>query len=182
VRHQFKTPECDEMTFATMIERASAVPEMEKHYYWIDIFFKNQHYVETDKQKLAEYLTRQIKMAGTLVLCMDRVPKPAPFSRVWCLYEILIAIDGEAALLDIAMSFGAGLTIYHRRGDEGLSTEMVESIDVRLAEATKEDDKRMIMELIENKVGAEDMTNQLRGTLAPAVQKLQHDMMILWPV
>ena len=80
----------------------------------------------------------------------------------------------------MALGFGAGLKVYHSRGEEGFVHEVVSSIDVRHAQATREEDKVMIMELIEAKVGADEMTNRLRDAVRPQIKQLQTDMLQLW--
>jgi hypothetical protein len=163
-----------------MLADLEELPAMDKHYYWIDIFFKNQHYVESNEEALAAYLTSHIQAAGRVALIVDRIPKPSAFTRVWCLYEILIALDNDNAELEPCLSFGAGLVLYHNRSDEGFAKEVACHIDVTRSEATKESDKIMIDHIIENKIGAQEMTRLLRRQVQPSLEKLMERMIVLW--
>ena len=180
VRHQLKTPAVDEMNLEEITKAVSEIPFMERNYYWIDIFFKNQHYIETNEEALAAYLTNTIKGAGRVALIVDTLPRPSAFSRVWCLYEILIALDDQNADLEPCLSFGAGLVVYHNRSDEDFAKQVVAAIDVTQSEATKATDKAMIDHIIEQKIGAEEMTRLLRGQVQPSLERLMVNMTRLW--
>ena len=115
-----------------------------------------------------------------MALIVDTLPRPSAFSRVCCLYEILIALDDQNADLEPCLSFGAGLVVYHNRSDEDFAKQVVAAIDVTQSEATKATDKAMIDHIIEQKIGAEEMTRLLRGQVQPSLERLMVNMTRLW--
>eukprot|EP00037_Helgoeca_nana_P016011 m.150288 g.150288 ORF g.150288 m.150288 type:complete len:546 (-) comp23294_c0_seq1:332-1969(-) len=69
----------------TLVEKE--LPSTTENFYWIDIFSKNQHMVESDTTaaELAE-MVRSID--GGAVLVMHPLESPRMLSRVWCLFEM----------------------------------------------------------------------------------------------
>ena len=60
-------------------------------YFWIDIFLKNQHVVNSDDTE-AE-LAETVRSCGNIMLILTPLKQPAMLQRIWCLFEIERALS-----------------------------------------------------------------------------------------
>lgn len=67
-------------------------------YLWIDLFSLRQHAINTEVVHIAA-IERQV---GLVVLVVDPWDKPVALTRVWCIYEMVHALD-DSAHLDLAL-------------------------------------------------------------------------------
>ena len=95
-----------------------------------------------------------IKFIGHTCLVLSPWRDPLPLTRAWCLWEILKTVESSGATLTIqlppseAASFEEALV----RDFDSIATSL-SKIDVRRAEAFKEEDRRMIHTAVEAGVG-----------------------------
>jgi len=81
-----------------------------EHFYWIDIFAKNQHVIESEST--AFELAQTVRcIAGGVVLVLHPLTEPRMLQRVWCLYEMHQAIAHGLPLVGLP-SFG-GMMLLH---------------------------------------------------------------------
>ena len=59
------------------------------HVFWLDIFFKNQHAIESDGTM--EELANSVETIGTTVVVCHPMPAPLTLRRSWCLFEVYIS-------------------------------------------------------------------------------------------
>ncbi|KXZ48686.1 hypothetical protein GPECTOR_26g589 [Gonium pectorale] len=180
------------MQLVTVTIYNDAPPQHDGGPYWIDIFCKNQHVPIRESD-----LTDNILRSSAVVLAVHPWPKPLLTTRVWCLFEVLTAAQSkvdmrlkfcQAAAGQLQGGFAKKYTqwnyskVYDDCIKGGLSSvltgagELVEAIDVQQAEATVASDRDMIMRLIQQSVGAEEMNRLVREMLttglASAAQEL----------
>jgi len=139
------------------------------NYYWIDIFNKNQHVVNSSGTILE--LARCIKELKHTVLILHPSDRWA-LSRVWCLFEVLNTLQSEAKM-SVALSFRFIDVLEDQRIEDlnqvpqGPSwTELrryqaFQKIDVRTAEASIPEDKELIFKKIEESVGFDLMNERV---------------------
>ena len=102
-------------------------PEVKENYYWIDIFCKNQHIVESDET--ADELKRTVSSVAEIVLILNPLRDPIMLSRVWCLFEMfealvckvkitgLVSISCMLDLNNIIMKDRSlGAAVFHNKG------------------------------------------------------------------
>lgn len=149
-------------------------------YFWLDIFCKNQHDIDSDDT--AVELSTTLKQTGQAMLVLEPLDNPISLSRVWCLFEVLTCVKAEVGM-DIAPSF-AGMhsmddLVLHNRGKLVSATvadpmvgalvahrgEMCGSIHVEQAKAAVEHDRKMILDLVDNTVGTDRMNGIVRQTV-----------------
>ncbi|KAG2428762.1 hypothetical protein HXX76_011463 [Chlamydomonas incerta] len=142
---------------ALQIKGVDAALEVSEEYpepYWIDIFHKNQHQVVA-----VHDLSENLKAAG----------------RVWCLFELMTAIqvevpvrlypsqpayDGFQAMLEDdggSAAWGANTKVSPQLLAE------VDTLDVSTAQATVAADKDMILGMIRDSIGIDSMNAQVRA-------------------
>ena len=110
---------------------------------------------------------------GTLLLCCSAGPtgapgweRPAPFARVWCLFEVFVAIVEDVA---VVVCLGpADMTAFRKAlNANGMArvSEALAGLDARDAGASVPSDKDMIMADIDASVGIEAFNERVRGTM-----------------
>ena len=145
-------------------------------YYFVDMFVLNQHQLtknctsDVDKRRqLVDGLRFSLQACGTLLLCCTAGPtgigweSPAPFSRVWCLFEIDIAV---AEGVSVVVRFAPKDMVEFRQAmlKDGLNRveRVLGSLDARHASASVPSDKDMILGSIEATVGLESFNERVR--------------------
>jgi chromosome segregation ATPase len=100
---------------------------------------------------------------------------PVPFRRVWCLFELYIAITLSAKVImhfpaEDALGFYSKL----RRNEEvkaGVETvALVPTIDAKQAQATMESDRERIFQEITDSIGMDEFNRQLQEYLEEAMR------------
>jgi len=130
-----------------------AIGNMSKHrvpsHVWLDVVCYNQHQEEVIA--IAEEMKSVIRSIGKLMLPMVNT---APFSRLWCLWELLCAHDTEADILIEEPN-----TNVH---DLGLVARAFRKIFVSVEQlkTTLPDDRRQILEAMVATFGSIEATNE----------------------
>ena len=146
--------------------------------YWICTFSNSQWHVKEELgngrwQDSSFYLAlRSLECRGTAMI-MDELVQP--LKRIWCLFEvyqtILLSQSGRSQGLFLCTSTGV-----LQEGKAGTDVavgvaQAVECLDTRAAQATSEEDRKMIHELIEDMPGGFDAMNSfLRKTICEALR------------
>ncbi|KAG2487415.1 hypothetical protein HYH03_013983 [Edaphochlamys debaryana] len=133
-------------------------------FYWVDIFAVTQHFVGDIKDHPDCDFPSVIKAArGGVLFSMAPWRNPLSVKRVWCLFEALTAlsISREINLLtdpfDSTAKVDTLLPLFTR--------QVVDSLDVRNAEATVEKDRDYILGLAERTLGITTFNTKLRQAL-----------------
>ncbi|KAG2441494.1 hypothetical protein HXX76_003116 [Chlamydomonas incerta] len=142
--------------------------EFYNHRYWIDIYHKNQH------QSVAVHdLSDNLRLAGKVALVVHPFPSPLALTRVWCLFEIMTAIQVSVPIKPFpSQAAYAGFQGMMGGNDWGgiakseitpeLEAEM-DRLDVSTAQATVAADKDMILGMIRDSMGVDSMNAQVRA-------------------
>ena len=107
-----------------------------------------------------------IKFIGHTCLVLSPWRDPLPLTRAWCLWEILKTVESRGAMLTIQLppSEAASFEEALRRDFASIATSL-SKIDVRRAEAFKEEDRRMIHTAVEAGVGFTALNHVVSGEL-----------------
>ena len=149
--------------------RAYSTTCSEPPFFFLDTMAINQHTFflgsTSDKNAQDELLgglRSSLRACGNLVLvCMsgpDGAPgwmAPAPFKRIWCLFEIYIALTSE---LPIAIQFGGVdehdfRVALHSSGGRKRIAGALTTIDAERAQASIETDRDHILAVVEREMG-----------------------------
>mmetsp|Transcript_23615 Transcript_23615/g.35124 ORF Transcript_23615/g.35124 Transcript_23615/m.35124 type:complete len:292 (-) Transcript_23615:422-1297(-) len=157
-----------------------------KNYYWIDLFCKNQWL----PAPAAEEFRRSIREPGKVVVCLHPFPRALPFSRIWCIFELMTVISEDADLvcsLSHSMYREVGELMYEsdkkrdsmdQKRDKillDIRDKLIGSIDVRNATASVESDIAMILDQVSQlSGGANAMNDIVRHRLDNAVHDVQN--------
>ena len=121
---------------------------------WLDVFTINQH-IQTnhDFSWWSTTFKDAIRNFGCVVMVISPWENPLPFTRAWCLFEIYSATITNSTF-DVAMTipqekkFTAAIM-----EDVGSYFDMLAMIDLRQSEASFENDKLQIFDVIERSCG-----------------------------
>jgi hypothetical protein len=93
---------------------------------------------------------------------------PVPFRRVWCLFELYIAITLSAKVI---MHFPAedAVGFYSKLRNEE-TVALVPTIDAKQAQATMESDRERIFQEITDSIGMDEFNRQLQEYLEGAMR------------
>ena len=169
------------MTMIREHEQARAVAGEPPAAYFFDQFILNQWDMYKDCtceaarcEELIDGLRMSLRACGTLLLCCTAGAegvgweRPAPLSRVWCLFETFVAIVEE---VKVVVRFAPQDMAEFRRALNKGGMERVhkalDGLDARDASASVESDKAMILGDIEATVGLDVFNQRVReGLLA----------------
>ena len=155
--------------------------------YWFDNCVLNQHkFAKLDwndpeqRQASIDALQYSVRACGTVLLCCTKGPteaagweSPAPFARVWCVFEIYVAITKQA---NIVLQFAPRDAIEFRKALQKDGMARVEKalaeLDARAAGASVASDKEMILEEIETTVGVEEVNRRVRERVLAGYRRI----------
>lgn len=114
-----------------------------ENYYWVDIFCKNQHKIQSDDT--ADELQRTVACIQSVLLVLNPLNDPVLLSRVWCLFEMCEAMKSEVDIAGVA-SIGCMLelndiimrerstnaTTFHHRGKTSGQSRTKKSFPLRM--------------------------------------------------
>jgi len=115
-------------------------------------------------KRLNDNLRKAITTSSRVMLVLDSWDYPAPLSRCWCLYEVYVAYANNIPLTmafsgQAALGFVDGL-----KKNQHKLEHLINSVDARDGQATKEDDRRMILRKIQT-VGFDRYNKFISSTL-----------------
>ena len=131
----------------------------------------NQHQLSTNctvdefKQKqLIDALKFSVRACGSMLLCCTAGPtgapgweSPAPFSRVWCLFEVFVAITEKVGVtVRLAKKDEYEFRLALEQGGMRRVESALASLDAQKASAMVPSDRTMILEAIETSVGLDE--------------------------
>jgi hypothetical protein len=132
------------------------------------------------QEMMLKTLNESIAVPGKMLCMLHPWDAPVPLTRVWCLWELHCAIKLGAEVI-MCFSSGQAKEFYERlkqlqlqQQAGGMSTKgegLVPTIDVRKAQATKEEDRVRIFTEIEDTVGIERFNAQLQDFMEAALQE-----------
>jgi hypothetical protein len=97
---------------------------------------------------------------------------PVPFRRVWCLFELYIAITlGAKVIMHFPAEDAAGFYSKLRKDEADVETAaLVPTIDAKQAQATMEGDRVRIFQEITDSIGMDEFNRQLQEYLEGAMR------------
>jgi len=150
------------------------------NYYFVDQFALNQHEFAKDcTQKQIEdmmlaTLKESIRVPAQMICLLHPWQDPVPFRRVWCLFELYIAITLSAKVI---MHFPAedAVGFYSKLRNEEVKADvetvaLVPTIDAKQAQATMESDRERIFQEITDSIGMDEFNRQLQEYLEGAMR------------
>jgi len=131
--------------------------ELSGTYYWWDLFCQNQHVVED----VMGSFDRAISQCNSFSMTIPNPAQPIALQRVWCLFEIMSAVQGKNK--DIRIFCNPAVKIPNANNE----------VDIRNAEATVAADKTMILELVEERIegGCDALNERVRKVLLNGMHK-----------
>ena len=154
--------------------------------YFLDMLLLNQHRLkrefedESKREKLTDALRDCLKACGRVVLCCAAGPSgvgwesPAPLGRIWCLYEIYVAITEDD--VQITMQLGPSDAIQFRQAvnKDGLARveRALAAVNARDASATMPEDLATILGEIDTKLGMERFNALVREGMLKEYQRI----------
>ena len=182
-------------------EREHPPSKGERNYYFVDQFALNQHEFAKDcTQKQVEdmmlaTLKESIRVPAQMICLLHPWQDPVPFRRMWCLFEMYIAITLGAK---ISMHFPAedaegfytklqkdeaDVEITPKRNTRRLNTDLeavalVPTIDANQAQATVESDRERIFQEITDSIGIDEFNRQLQEHLEGAMRAAAMEVLL----
>jgi len=163
-------------SFLQLVEQCGAFwhqmkDDRETVYFWIDIFAVNQHKVNASTELPAMHMV--IKQAEFLVLSWSPWDAPMTLNRVWCLWELLQALQYETHIRPVMADSEKDAVVETVRNGREKILSFLDSIDVTNASATKEKDKLAIFsEIIQSPYGFDGLNEMLRTKLKICLQSI----------
>jgi hypothetical protein len=163
------------------------------NYYFVDQFALNQHEFAKDcTQKQIEdmmlaTLKESIAIPGKMICLLHPWADPVPFRRVWCLFELYIAMTLKAQVImhfprEDAEGFYSKL-----RKEEVVATlaptsreskALVPTIDASQAQASVESDRVRIFQEITDSIGMEQFNSQLQEYLERSLRAVATEALL----
>jgi hypothetical protein len=153
------------------------------NYYFIDQFALDQHgfgHEFTSKKQVQDAmistLKESIQLPGKMICMLHPWDAPVPLTRVWCLFELYLAIMLKSEIImcfppaDAAAFYGK-LT-QEPLGGEVESAPLVPKIEVRNAEATVEADRVRILDEITEAIDLDAFNEVLQSHMEGALQQV----------
>lgn len=161
--------------------RAYSMKCSETPFFSLDTMAVNQHTFflgstsdRMNQQELLEGLRSSLQACGTLVLVCMPGPSgapgwmaPAPFERIWCLFELYVALTSE---IPIMVQFGQKdaedfrLALNNSGGRAHIDAAL-EKIDAEHAQASVPSDRGYILGVVEREMGMEHFNKFIREGL-----------------
>ncbi|KAG2431288.1 hypothetical protein HYH02_013419 [Chlamydomonas schloesseri] len=150
--------------------------------FWIDIFHKNQW------QSVAVHdLSDNLRLSGRVALVVFPFPQPLVLTRVWCLFEIMTALQLDVPIKlcrsPAALEGFRSKMLAHAGGwdfsESVITPEIlaeVEALDVSTAQATVPADKDMILDMIRNSIGIGDMNKQVKELFLKLLNEVKKEL------
>ncbi|KAG2447759.1 hypothetical protein HYH02_007217 [Chlamydomonas schloesseri] len=133
-------------------------------YYWIDIFAVSQHFTGDFHEHPDSDFPGVIRNCKSVLFIMHPWRAPVAPSRVWCLFEVLTAIQSPGVEVEML------LDVKDTRDTRVKTlTTISNSIDVRTAKATSMSDKNYLLGCIEQGLGFAAFNSAIRKRLKEAL-------------
>lgn len=163
----------------TMIGSFSVLPPpdiiSDACYFWVDVFCKNQHVPAPAMDEFYAALTA----SGVAVITMWPFDRPLALSRVWCLFEIWASANKDLiytfAYTEGTDGFDAACQRFCIRYEDYSKAEDPEKkekfvIDVSTAEASQPADKDMILAMVSETMGIEELNDKILQALCNSLR------------
>jgi hypothetical protein len=151
------------------------------HYYFIDQFAIDQHASgseltnkECGQEWLLKTLEESIIVPGKVICMLHPWGAPIVLKRVWCLFELYLAIVHKCELFMCFPPTDAAAFYDKLVGgiEDGGTKALVPKIDVTNAGATLEADRLKIMGRIEDTIGLDSFNKVLQANMDAALQQV----------
>jgi len=179
---------CPFMHLLQTIEAFEDDREGKSFYYYIDLFSLNQHNLtesegrtllydaeaaadKAEKEAVAavllETLDRAVQTAECCLVAIDSYDRPAPLTRIWCLYEIWRAssVFAKPTVMGYPLEEARRFKMAVKKLEVDIDELVNTRVDVRNAGATVRDDLAMIHAKIEADIGLDTFNSTVRTKL-----------------
>lgn len=138
-------------------------------YIWICCICSNQHRVgmNVSFDTFHANVRNTMTSIGRVLAMVAPLDKPVYLTRLWCLFELFNACDVE-----IIMPPQQKQTMLKGLGGYNAFVKALCTIDITKAEVSKENDRAMIMQLIERRFGISTFNNKVNNLLAESIFKM----------
>merc|ERR1712216_267551 len=117
------------------------------------------------QQQILRALEAQMFKARHVLMCLTPLVAPTPLKRAWCLFELWVALQHN---IKVTMCFGTGdAAELHRAVRNGSFdvNKMVGVIRTEASGAMDEADKKLILGLIDDKMGVDRFNAEMQERL-----------------
>eukprot|EP00198_Chlamydomonas_reinhardtii_P006110 XP_001695446.1 predicted protein [Chlamydomonas reinhardtii] len=133
-------------------------------YYWIDVLAVSQHFTGDFHDHPDSDFPAVIRTCKSVLFTMHPWRAPVAPTRVWCLFEVLTAIQSPGVQVEVL------LDVKDTRDTRVKTLTIISnSIDVRTAQATVMSDKNYLLGCIEQGLGFAAFNNAIRKRLKEAL-------------
>jgi len=136
---------------------------------WICCFCNNQHRISETKNvsfdEFRETFSNTVTGVGTIWSMMSPWNNPAYLKRVWCIFEVYTAHKEVGCTAEIIMPEREKAAMISSLEDYNELYDVLGKTRIELAEASVDQDKKNILELVEKTVGFSDLNNKVNVLL-----------------
>eukprot|EP00300_Choanocystis_sp_HF-7_P042766 c9463_g1_i2.p1 GENE.c9463_g1_i2~~c9463_g1_i2.p1 ORF type:complete len:420 (+),score=78.64 c9463_g1_i2:84-1343(+) len=126
---------------------------------WIDIFCHNQH-LSSDFAQIRDAFRSVLQECDRIVVVLSPWEDPLVFTRAWCLFEMFTMIQARRKI-ELVLPPTELERFLNTFGDKHtLFDDMVEKVDVARSEATNQNDKRQLLEIMDEAEGGHAEVNK----------------------
>jgi len=120
-------------------------------YFWFDLFSVNQHEAPNRPPRFwSNVFKNAVGSFASLKVVLNNWESPIPLSRIWCIWEMFSALDGNKKV-ELEFPGNVSTTIWDLVAkDKEFVVELLEGIDVGKAEATFQSDVERILAAIDS--------------------------------
>lgn len=122
---------------------------------WIDIFSINQHDDRPlPKTWMSGTMTDGLRNVGQLLFVLDNPSTPVAFGRIWCLYELCVALVQQTAV-----------TFWVDRKDNDAPGISLARVDLGTALATNPTNRALVMITLQQGIGVDQANSLVRAAI-----------------
>lgn len=136
--------------------------ENENTYFWFDMFTNDQNAIATkDFNWFSTTFRDSIRSIGEVLLVLSPWNDPMPLKRAWCLFEIFNSLTEADVKLTVKLPLSEVNELAAAiEDDQSCLIQALSDIQAQKAEATSDDDKKLIFEVIESSQGGYSHVNE----------------------
>eukprot|EP00299_Pterocystis_sp_00344_P014864 c7393_g1_i1.p1 GENE.c7393_g1_i1~~c7393_g1_i1.p1 ORF type:complete len:700 (+),score=130.53 c7393_g1_i1:36-2135(+) len=139
-------------------------------YCWFDIFAINQHSEEVGHPQFDSLLESAVKQANPTLFVCHPWHSPISFTRVWCLFEVLVSIRLNVPFDICLCSSEREQFVRAILEDFSSLVQLFVSVNAEHAQSFKPEDREMIFKWIEQSVGFQKMNTMVQDKLLEWLQ------------
>jgi len=139
-------------------------------YIWMCCLCNNQHRV-CDNISFATFHTHTMVGIGHVLVMMAPWNKSVYMTRIWCIIEMFAADTTDECEVEIIIPPQEKEALLENVRNYGTALKTLCDIDIEKAEATKESDRKNILELTKRDIGVTALNNHVNHLLRSCIEK-----------